>query len=196
MNSEGYYPLEPGRLASVVTYLEMTEPPPARPAVLPPDCTLRWEPNPDADDYLELFLRVGTPWLWFGHLRLPKEELADLLKHSPMDLLLLRRQNRGEGLLVLDRREFPEVELSYFGVTERMMGTTAARAMINAALERVWSLETSRFWLHTCTLDHPRALAFYRRTGFRPYKRAVEVFQDPRLSGHLPSTAVPEIPLL
>ena len=54
----------------------------------------------------------------------------------------------------------------------------------------------SRVHVHTCSLDHPAALPAYRRAGFIPYKRAVERFPDPRLSGILPSESAPQVPLL
>jgi hypothetical protein len=50
--------------------------------------------------------------------------------------------------------------------------------------------------VHTCTLDHPAALGFYRRHGFVPTKRTIETFPDPRLLGVLPADAAPHIPCL
>src|ERR671917_454798 len=41
-----------------------------------------------------------------------------------------------------------------------------------------------------------RALGFYMRSGFRPYKRAVEIADDPRLKGYLPPAAAPHMPPL
>jgi hypothetical protein len=51
-------------------------------------------------------------------------------------------------------------------------------------------------WVHTCTLDHPGALGFYRRNGFAPFARAIETFADPRLLGILPRDAAPHAPLI
>jgi hypothetical protein len=50
--------------------------------------------------------------------------------------------------------------------------------------------------VHTCTLDHPSALGFYRAQGFTPFARAIETFDDPRLTGILPREAATQIPLL
>jgi hypothetical protein len=49
---------------------------------------------------------------------------------------------------------------------------------------------------NTVVLDHPRALAFYQRAGFVPYKRAIEISRDPRLTGEVPPTAAPQIPMI
>ena len=64
------------------------------------------------------------------------------------------------------------------------------------ALPLAWRKGVTRLWVHTCTLDHPSALGFYRAQGFTPFARAVETFADPRLAGVLPREAAPHLPLL
>jgi hypothetical protein len=59
-----------------------------------------------------------------------------------------------------------------------------------------WARPISRFWVHTCSFDHPSAVAFYTRSGFRPYATMVELMTDPRLEGRLPPDAAPQIPLI
>ena len=53
-----------------------------------------------------------------------------------------------------------------------------------------------RVLVHTCSLDHPQALQFYIRSGFRPYARAVEVADDPRLIGLAPRDSASWLPLI
>jgi hypothetical protein len=67
---------------------------------------------------------------------------------------------------------------------------------MNRAIERAWSKPISRLWVHTCTLDHPDALAFYLRSGFRAYARRVEVADDPRLLNLAPRTVAAHIPII
>jgi hypothetical protein len=40
------------------------------------------------------------------------------------------------------------------------------------------------------------ALQFYMRSGFRPFRRQIEIGDDPRSTGRVPRTAAPQIPLL
>ena len=87
-------------------------------------------------------------------------------------------------------------ELSYFGLTAKVTGTGAGRWLMNRAIELAWSRPIERFWVHTCTYDHPGALSFYMRSGFRPFRREIEICDDPRLSGVLPRTASPHIPII
>ena len=47
-----------------------------------------------------------------------------------------------------------------------------AEVVIEAAgTTEAWELGANRVWLHTCTLDSPRALPNYRARGFREFRR-------------------------
>ena len=85
---------------------------------------------------------------------------------------------------------------SLSGVTEKLVGTGAGRWLMNRALELAWSRPVTRVWLHTCTFDHPSALAFYQRSGFRPFRRQVEVVNDPRLDGTVPRDVARHVPMI
>jgi GNAT superfamily N-acetyltransferase len=191
---DGYTPLPDGKLAAVVTYLEMRTPP--APATVAGEFTLRRAVEPDPDWYRRLFRAVGEDWLWFSRLRMTDAELSAILGDPRLDLYVLEHGAREVGLLELDRRTPPDIELSFFGVTPDMVGKGAGRWLIAQAIERAWAHHPRRFWLHTCTLDHPRALSFYVKAGFTAYSRAVEVSDDPRLTGDLPRDAAPQIPLI
>ena len=45
-------------------------------------------------------------------------------------------------------------------------------------------------------LNREDALAFYQRSGFRPFRRQIEIVDDPRLAGILPLTAAPHVPVI
>jgi GNAT superfamily N-acetyltransferase len=195
MIENGYHELPAGRMAAVVTYLEMRSPAPLRPAH-PEGCSIRAIPNPTLDSYRRLFREVGEPWLWFSRLRMSDGELRALLHSPKLELFTLQHQGVAKGLLELDRRGWPDLELDFFGLAPEMIGKGAGRYLMNFAIERAFSHKPERFFLHTCTLDHPAALSFYIRSGFRPYKRAVEVFDDPRVTGALPRSAGPHCPII
>lgn len=192
--SLGYHAVAPGQLATVVTHLELTALPDLRPA----DGTglhLRPLPSPDSATYRALFAQIGTQWLWQSRLAMADQALRDILDHPGVEVFALEAQGQPQGLLELDFREEPEAELAFFGLSPALQGTQAARWMMNQALTRAFARPLKRLWVHTCTLDHPRALAFYRRTGFRPYAQEVEVMADPRLAGTLPRAAGEHIPI-
>ena len=111
--------------------------------------------------------------------------------------MVLSREGEDVGLLELDRREPGEVELAFFGLVADVVGGGAGRLLMSRAIERAFAEPgVRRFWVHTCTLDHPAALAFYIRSGFTPYARSVEVADDPRVLGLLPRDAAPWLPMI
>jgi hypothetical protein len=67
---------------------------------------------------------------------------------------------------------------------------------MNRTLEHAWPPTVTRVWLHTCSFDHPSALAFYQRSGFRPFRRQVEIADDPRLDGAAPRDAAKHVPVI
>jgi GNAT superfamily N-acetyltransferase len=193
---EGYSEVPAGKLASVVTCLEMLAPMPARTDRADPPWQLRRVAAPRIGWYRELFARVGAEWLWFSRLTMPAQSLHTLLSDPAVEIYALSVDGRDEGLLELDFREPEHCELAFFGLTAALLGQGAGRWLMNRALELAWSHPIRRLWVHTCTLDHPGALAFYLRSGFRAYARRIEIADDPRLTGHALPTAGGHIPII
>ena len=78
----------------------------------------------------------------------------------------------------------------------QLIGSGAARWLMNRALELAWSRPVARVWLHTCTFDHPGAIPFYQRSGFRPFRRQIEITDDPRLDGTAPRHVAKHVPII
>ncbi len=193
---DGYADVPPGKVASVVTLLEMSAPVRPRPQPAEIGCTLRRVERPDVNWYRQLFRRVGEPWLWFSRLRMGDAELGDIIHHPQVEIYALVHAGADAGLLELDFRVQGECELAFFGVTNDLIGHGAGRWLMNRALEKAWSRPIGRFSTHTCTLDHPDALAFYLRSGFTPVRRQIEIADDPRLDGTLARSAAPHVPII
>jgi GNAT superfamily N-acetyltransferase len=192
---DGYSDVPAGKIAAVVTYLEMTE----RPVLAhdPPGVwTLRKDETPDLDWFRDLFRRIGEQWLWRSRLQIPDAELAAIIRSPLVEVYALVRNGRDEGLLELDFRIPGQCELVFFGVTASLIGSGASRWLMNRALELAWSRPVVRVWLHTCTFDHPAALPFYQRSGFHPFRRQIEVVNDPRLDGTSPRDVAKHIPII
>ncbi|MEW6577277.1 GNAT family N-acetyltransferase [Sphingorhabdus buctiana] len=192
-----YSPIPDGHIAAVVTSLEMTERPPLRPMPAGELRLERWE-APALEKYRLLYRRVGEPWLWFSRLVMPDDELAAII-HHPDVMIWAVSDRRGieVGILELDFREAGQCELAFFGLIPALNGKGHGRWLMAMALQAAWARKgVERLWVHTCTLDAPGALGFYIKSGFRPYQRQLETFPDPRLTGHLPREAAPQIPII
>ena len=192
----GYHPLPPGHLANVVTCLEMTERPAPRPAPDVSGLSLERLDAADTQRFRDLFRAVGRDIMWFSRLFMAEEQLAAIIGHPQVHAHALVKDGRDIGILELDFREEGQCELSFFGVVPDAVGSGTGRFLMNQALEKAWSQPITRLWVHTCSFDHPNALGFYQRSGFRPYEIMVEVHPDPRLTGHMPKDASPQVPVI
>ena len=203
----GYTDLPPGKIASVVTYLEIrSRRPPLVPAAAPVGLAVRRVLQPELTWYRNLYRAVGQDWLWFRRLRMSDEDLARAIHDPAVQIYALSRDGDGQGhkesnpedkgLLELDFSSPAEVEIAYFGLTPDLIGRGAGRYLMEAALRAAWDASPQRVCVHTCTLDHPQALSFYLKAGFVPYKRALEIADDPRLTGESPRTAAPHVPMI
>ena len=184
-----------GKLAAVVTYLEMGEPPVELEV---PSSALRLERvKLDPVAYRALFKLIGTPWLWFSRLVMPDADLAAILDHPAVELFEVRDGAEVVGMLELDRRDDGACELSFVGLVPEYSGKGHGRWLLAEAVSRAWGRDgVGRVHVHTCSLDHPAALAAYRHAGFVAVRRAVETFIDPRLAGVLPRDAAPHVALV
>ena len=196
LSLDGYTDLPPGKIANVATFLKMTEAPSNAPIAGPPGLSVRHLPAPTPAWYRDLYRRIGESWLWFSRAVMADADLAAILADPKTEILALETDGRAIGLAELYWHDRSEVEIAMFGVVPEATGTGAARFLMETALSRAFAAGVGRVWLHTCTFDHPAALRFYRRRGFRPYKFAIEVSDDPRLKGFLPVSAGPHVPLI
>lgn len=193
---DGYTDLPPGKLANVVTCLEMRAPAAQRPERAAGGVSIERLTAPDPARFRALVRRVGEPYLWQSPLLMTDEQFAEMIRDDRIELFTAIDGGEDHGILLLDFREPGECEIRLFGVSERLRGTGAARKLMNFALDRAWSRDIKRLWLHTCTLDHPDALPFYIRSGFVPFKRQIEIHDDPRVTGLYPRTAAPNVPIV
>ncbi len=195
MMTPGFHPVPRGMVATIVTHLEMTNPPPMRAIEPLSNREILPVTAPTVGWYRELFKAIGTPWLWWSRLALDNAALEAIITDPDVLIFTLNEDGKDIGLLELDFRTTDECELAFFGLVPGATGTGGGRALMSHAIEQAFARPITRFWVHTCTLDDPRALSFYRRSGFTPIAQEVEIAPDPRLAGHLPDDAGPHIPV-
>lgn len=175
------------KIETVVTYLEMTGPPTAPPPPVPAmKLSLLRAEAPPLPFYRFLYGTVGEAWLWYERLALDDEALSAIVHDPLVEIYVLYVGGAPAGYGELDRRGGSDIELAYFGMMPGFIGRGLGRYLLRWTIDRAWTHEPARLWVHTCTLDHPRALHFYQRAGFIPYRRETVEIDDPRAAGILP----------
>jgi GNAT superfamily N-acetyltransferase len=160
-----------------ITHLEMTARPAETAGDAPlPGITIERLHAPDVQEYRVLYDAVGRDWRWMDRKRISDETLAFLIQHPRVELYVLLVNGVRAGYAELDRRIGGSVEIVYFGLTRDYIGRGLGAWFLQRVVQLAWAGDTTRVWLHTCTLDHPRALPNYVRAGFQPFKvETVEV---------------------
>lgn len=162
-------------------YLEMKARPAAPARGTPQGVRLEHAPAPPLHFYRYLYETVGAPWLWSDRRRMSDEELASHVHDAHVEVWVAYRAGIPLGYFELDRRMEGACELAYFGLFPDAIGQGLGAWLLEAAVARAWSdAGTERLWVHTCSLDHPRALGIYERAGFARYAETSAEVWDPR----------------
>jgi ribosomal protein S18 acetylase RimI-like enzyme len=156
-------------VAVVRTYLEMDSPDRLTGrASLPPGFVVRQEAcGPDL--YRELYEGVGSDYYWRDRRTWSDEQLRAHLGRPEIAIWVLRRGDTPLGFFELAKHHDGSVEIAYFGLMPAGIGHGLGRALLTTAVDAAWrsAPRPARVWLHTCTLDHPAALANYLARGFQ-----------------------------
>jgi GNAT superfamily N-acetyltransferase len=127
--------------------------------------------SPSVPYYRELYRAVGEEFRWLSRRKLSDEALGMLLGDPRNELHVLHVAGVPAGFAELDRRQPPEIELVQFGLRREFFGQGLGKWFLQWTVDQAWSYRPERFWLHTCTLDHPAALPNYLKAGFVVYRQ-------------------------
>jgi ribosomal protein S18 acetylase RimI-like enzyme len=193
--SEGAYDVPSGHIAAVVTYLELANQSVSDVGALPSSVTIAREKMTN-DAYRALFRSIGAPWLWTSRLAMDEAALEAILTNPAIETWIVRQNGTAIGLIELDFSVPDVCELAFFGIVQQATGQGLGGAMMAVAKSQAVRDGRSLFTVHTCSLDDPRALGFYRKAGFVAVKRSIDIFADPRLNGTHSLDAGSHIPCL
>jgi len=118
-----------------------------------------------------LYRDVGEAYAWVDRSPWTDEEWAAYVAQPDLTFWVLRARDDPAGYFELKREaDGHSVEIAYFGLRPAYVGRGLGSRLLAAAVREARALGASRVWLHTCTKDHPHALANYQARGFRVFK--------------------------
>lgn len=159
------------------TYLEMTGRTAlrrARPPAIPFTVTRVEIPSPEFSRFL--YTTVGGRWRWHTRLSWDRDQWRRQLERPGVETWVGYARGTPAGYFELERQG-QDVEIVYFGLFPGFIGQGLGGALLTSAIERAWDMGAARVWVHTCDLDHPRALANYQARGMQVY-RTEQVLED------------------
>ena len=124
---------------------------------------------PDAAVNRWWYEQVGAAWSWSDRLVWSEQQWAAYVSRPRLQTWIAAWKDQPAGYFELDHGA-SETEIAYFGLLAEFIGRGLGRHLLNAAVELGWATGAKRVWVHTCTLDHPHALANYLARGFKVYR--------------------------
>jgi GNAT superfamily N-acetyltransferase len=139
----------------------------------------------------QLYTEVGAAYHWVDRLGWTDADIRAYLSDPAVSLWVL--SVKGEVAGYFELRQHPDdevrltpdtpddhlrdpvasgvgrtfsIEIAYFGLLPAYVGRGLGKYLLSEAAARAWTLQPSRVWLHTSTLDHAAALPNYLARGF------------------------------
>lgn len=163
-------------LTKITTYhLEMLSPDELRPATSGDsrlEITRAEIPCPELNRFL--YSAVGGDWYWYDRLGWTYAQWLEYVDRPEFETWIGYRAGTPCGYFTLEVQAANSVEIRNFGLLPQFVGRGLGGHLLTAAIRRAWERGAARVWVHTCTLDHPRALANYQARGLRIFKEEVE----------------------
>ncbi len=157
------------------TYLElMADAPLRRPSRARPDYELRQAVAVTPDFARFLYRGVGYPWNWTRRVDWSYAQWERYLADDAVEIWVAYVGGTAAGYFELVGDAEDGVEVRQFGMLPSFTGRGLGGHLLCDAVERGRSTGGGRVWLHTCTADHPHALANYLARGMRPFKEEEE----------------------
>jgi len=176
------------RVAVTVSFLRMDRPPVGAAPSLPTSCQVVQADSCTVPFYRYLYNTVGEDYVWWLRRTMSDQELRLLLGAPTLAIYTLYSGGEPAGFFELDSHNWPDVNLSYFGLMPHAIGTGVGFGFLRHSVDLVWRQGAKGMTVNTCTADHPRALPTYLRAGFRPVRQVREVWNVPvRLGMRIPS---------
>jgi GNAT superfamily N-acetyltransferase len=115
------------------------------------------------------YATIGGGWNWVDRLPWTADDWLRYLMQPGIETWVLSVGGLPAGYFELDAQSDGDVEIVYFGLLQKFTGMGLGGHLLTCAVERAWGLGAQRVWLHTCSLDDPRALSHYLARGFELY---------------------------
>jgi GNAT superfamily N-acetyltransferase len=170
-------------ISSTISYLEMKNPAELREKQAPRDgldvvpITL---PQPELNRFF--YCTVGGDWYWINRLDWTYSQWSNYVNRPELQTWIVTVDRVPAGYFELELQPGDDLEIVYFGLLPAYVEQGIGGWALSEAVKRAWATGAKRVWMHTCTLDHPRALANYLARGFRKFKEETSVEDLPEKS--------------
>ena len=125
-------------------------------------------PSPELNRFF--YTAIGGDWYWLDRLPWTYDDWQRYLDRPELQTWLVTVGGVPAGYFELELQAGDDVEIVYFGILPQYTVAGLGGWALSRAVDCAWAMGAKRVWVHTCDLDHPRALANYLARGFKVFK--------------------------
>lgn len=116
--------------------------------------------------YKYLLIYTGRHWNWIDRLLLNDDQISAIISSETTQVYVLTQGGVYAGFCELNTKAHPVWEVVYFGVLPEFSQQGLGHQMMLHIQHLASSRKAEKITLHTCDLDSPRAIPFYKKHGF------------------------------
>ena len=120
------------------------------------------------------YKNIGIKHKWIDRLAWSEEKWINYVSSKNVNTYVLKHKNDFVGFFeLIFHLENNETEIAYFGILEEYQNKKLGSYLLSEAIKKSFKKNSSRVWVHTCSLDHKNALNNYISRGMKIFKTEV-----------------------
>ena len=117
------------------------------------------------------YKNIGKKHKWIDRLVWTETQWIDYVSNEKVKTYILKHKDDLVGFFeLIFHIEKKEVEVAYFGLLEEFQNKKLGSYLLSQAIQKSFTENIVRVWLHTCSLDHKNALSNYIARGMKIFK--------------------------
>ena len=118
-----------------------------------------------------LYKQIGKKHNWLDRLNWSDQNWIQYVSQKNLYTYILKDNEDLVGYFELNlNEEKKEAEIVYLGILQEYYGKKIGAFLLSEAIQKSFSLNSQRVWVHTCSLDHKNALNNYLSRGMKIFK--------------------------
>ncbi len=135
------------------------------------NCKIEIKTPPDFQINKFFYKQIGKKYRWIDRLVWDDLKWMDYISNPNLETYIMTENTELIGFFeLLFHPETLKCEIAYFGIMDKFIGKKYGGYLLSEALKLGFRKNTSKVWLHTCSLDHKHALKNYLGRGMKIFK--------------------------
>ena len=117
------------------------------------------------------YKNIGKKHRWIDRLVWAESQWIDYVSNNKVKTYIFKYKEELVGFFeLIFHFEKKEVEIAYFGILEEFQNKKLGSYLLTQAIKKSFVGNINRVWVHTCSLDHKKALNNYIARGMKIFK--------------------------